>query len=143
MTIEHEAAVETRDAHGIVPTLRLVVLLVFLKPFGNLALAWGMKHVPAAQSIGPLVLIRAFFEPFVALGIAMHILWLVLRMSLLSLADLSFVLPLTALGYVISALLGRYLLREQVTPAHWVGILLIFAGVVLGGSTARRTTGRV
>ena len=133
---------EARDAAGIIPTLRLVVLLVFLKPFGNLALAWGMKHLPATHSISPLALIRVFFEPFVALGIAMHVLWLVLRMSLLSLADLSFVLPLTALGYLISAVLGRYFLREQVTPAQWAGILLIFAGVALGGSTARRTTGR-
>jgi drug/metabolite transporter (DMT)-like permease len=75
----------------------------------------------------------------VALGIAMHILWLVMRMSLFSLADLSFVLPLTASGYLLTALLGRFFLHEEVTSTRWLGILLLFLGVVIAGSTPRRT----
>ena len=83
--------------------------------------------------------LRAFFDPLVALGIAMHILWLVMRTSLFSLADLSYVLPLTASGYLVTALLGRFVLHEQVTSMRWLGILLLFLGVVIAGSTPRRT----
>ena len=60
-------------------------------------------------------------------------------MALLSWADLSFVLPLTSLGYVLAAVLGRVFLNEAVTPGHWLGTLLIFAGTLLVGSTQSKT----
>jgi drug/metabolite transporter (DMT)-like permease len=54
-------------------------------------------------------------------------------MALLSWADLSYVLPVTALGYVANALLGRYFLSEQISPQRWAGTLLIVAGTTLVG----------
>ena len=83
-------------------TYALLLLFVLLRPFGNLSLAWGTKHFPQALSIHPVVYIRAMLDPFVALGIAMLILSLLTRLALLSLADLSFVLPVTAIGYVLA-----------------------------------------
>ena len=53
-------------------------------------------------------------NPFVAMGILALILALLTRMALLSLADLSFVLPVTAIGYVIAVFLGKMLLHETV-----------------------------
>jgi uncharacterized membrane protein len=61
-------------------------------------------------------------------------------MALLSWADLSYVLPVTALGYVLTVLAGRVLLTEQVTGKRWAGTLLIVAGVFLVGRTPVRTT---
>ena len=78
-------------------------------------------------------------DPLVALGVGMQIIWLLARMALLSIADLSFVLPITATGYVISTLLGRVFLHEHVSASHWAGTLLIFAGTVFVGSTGRHT----
>lgn len=74
-------------------------------------------------------------NPFVAIGISMLILALLTRLALLSVADLSFVLPLTAFGYILSALLGKIFLNEQVSPNQWLGTALIFFGVMLVGST--------
>jgi len=51
----------------------------------------------------------------------------------LSWADLSFVLPVTSLGYAASAFLGRFFLNEQIAPQRWGGILLIVAGTILVG----------
>jgi len=79
-------------------------------------------------------------DPFIAAGIAMLILALLTRLALLSVADLSFVLPMTAVGYVFAAVLGRFFLHEQVTPARWLAIFLIFAGAALVGSTTQSTT---
>jgi uncharacterized membrane protein len=62
-------------------------------------------------------------------------------MALLSLADLSLVLPLTATGYILSALLGKFLLSEQVTLERWLGVLLIFLGTVVVGSTSETAVG--
>jgi uncharacterized membrane protein len=57
------------------------------------------------------------------------------RMTLLSWADLSFVLPVTAIGYALSALAGKLFLNEIVTPVRWVGIGLIVAGAALVAAT--------
>ena len=107
---------------------------------GNLSLAWGMKHTDEVVGLEPLAYIRVMSNPAVALGIALLILWLLLRMALLSWADLSFVLPLTSFGYVLAAVLGVLFLQETVTPAHWVGTLLIFLGTMLVGMTDSNTT---
>ena len=84
---------------------------------------------------------RAIFDPFVALGIVMLIVAQLTRMVLLSLADLSFVLPVTAVGYVLAALLGKVVLHEVVTTQRWMGTILIFAGAALVSSTTQKTTG--
>jgi uncharacterized membrane protein len=57
----------------------------------------------------------------------------------LSWADLSFVLPLTGLGYILAAVFGKVFLHESITSAHWIGTLLIFAGTAMVGSTDQRT----
>ncbi|MGA8027767.1 MAG: hypothetical protein WB992_11525 [Bryobacteraceae bacterium] len=121
-------------------TLALVSAVVLLNALGNLSLAWGMRHIAESVSINPLDYLRAMLNPFVALGIALLILWLLTRMALLSWADLSFVLPLTSLGYVLAAVFGCVFLNESVTPIHWTGTLLIFAGTALVGTTRQRTS---
>lgn len=115
---------------------RLLALVLFLRPFGNLCLAWGMKHFSAVLSMNPFLYLRALMNPFVALGIAALVLGLLTRMALLSLADLSFVLPLTATGYIVSTFLGKFFLSEQVTSARWVGTVLIFLGTALVSFTS-------
>jgi len=56
-------------------------------------------------------------------------------MALLSISDLSFVLPVTAVGYAISVFLGKTVLHEEVTSLRWLGTALIFLGAALSGST--------
>ena len=119
-----------------------VVVLVFLalRAVGNSSMAWGMKQVPERMAMNPALYVRAVLNPFVALGVAALILALLTRIALFSLADLSFVLPVTAVGYVIMAFLGKVLLHETVTGRRWLGTVLIFAGAALVGSTAPDTT---
>jgi drug/metabolite transporter (DMT)-like permease len=50
-------------------------------------------------------------------------------LTALSWADLTFVLPATAFGNVIVALLSRFWLHEAISPERWAGILLITVGV--------------
>ncbi len=57
-----------------------------------------------------------------ALGVALLILWTLTHMALLSWADLSYVLPVTAIGYVLTSLSGKYLLGETISLEHWAGI---------------------
>jgi uncharacterized membrane protein len=120
-------------------TLLLVLAVVFFNAVGNLSLAWGMRHFAEAVSLNPFGYVRAMLNPFVAIGIVLLIFWLLTRMTLLSWADLSFVLPLTGVGYILAAVLGKVFLHESITSAHWIGTFLIFAGTAVVGSTDQRT----
>src|ERR1700733_11237850 len=130
----------TRSSSALIKTYAVLLFFLALKAGGNTSMAWGMKQVPEKMSINPALYLRAMLNPFVAMGIAALILALLTRMALLSLADLSFVLPVTAIGYVIAVFLGKVFLHETVTRQRWLGTLLIFAGAVLVGSTSRDTT---
>jgi drug/metabolite transporter (DMT)-like permease len=69
----------------------------------------------------------------VLVGTVLMVAYFGLYMLALRWADLSFVLPLTALSYLLGATLARYYLGESVTPARWVGALVITVGVVIVG----------
>jgi len=112
---------------------RVFALFIILSnSFGNLLLAMGMR-ASADVTASPWGFITAIFQPQVFMGIVLLILWLLSRMAMLSWADLTYVLPVTAVGYVISAILGRMFLNEQITAARWAGTLLIVTGTILVG----------
>jgi drug/metabolite transporter (DMT)-like permease len=140
MTTHPGAPASLQDRTNALRVVRLIVLVTLLKPVSNLFLAWGMRRMPISMVAHPLHLLQALFDPFVTVGVIMQIAWLLLRMSLLSAADLSFVLPVTAAGYVISTILGRTILHEQVSMSRWAGAILISAGTALVASTPRITS---
>ncbi len=121
---------------------RFFTLLVVLSSVcGNFSLSWGMRQVGQLLTFSPLAYLRAVFNPWVALGISLLVLWLFSHMTLLSWADLSYVLPVTSIGYVLSALAGKLFLHEAITVWRWTGILLIVAGVVLVARTGPHRSG--
>jgi uncharacterized membrane protein len=121
---------------------RFFTMLVVLSSLcGNFSLSWGMRQVGRLVSFSPLAYVRAVFNPWVALGISLLILWLFSHMTLLSWADLSYVLPVTSIGYVLSALAGRLFLHEEISPWRWAGIMMIVAGVALVARTAPQRSG--
>ena len=114
-----------------------VPVVVLANAFGDFFMKRGMPR----SLHTPFEFIGALFQPWVALGVLLLIVWQLSRMALLSWADLSYVVPVTAVGYVVVALLGRIFLDERITMARWAGIVLIVAGVTLvGGGTEPRTT---
>ena len=125
---------------AVLKTYSILLFFLALKAAGNSAMAWGMKQIPEKMSMNPALYLRAMLNPFVALGVAALILALLTRMALFSLADLSFVLPVTAVGYVIAVFIGKVFLQETVSGQRWLGTLLIFAGAALVGSTSENTT---
>ncbi len=116
-------------------TRLLAVVVILANVLGNFFLSLGMKAADAGR-----FLLTALLDPWVLLGIALLVVWLLSRMTLLSWADLSYVLPVTSLGYVLTALAGRFLLGEAVSTWRWAGVALIVAGVGLVQRTPIRTT---
>jgi uncharacterized membrane protein len=119
----------------------MVSLVVGTNVLGNFLMSWGVKHelIPPGL-LGPVLIL---FNPWVAAGVALLILWMLSRMALLSWADLSYVLPVTSFGYVLNALLGRFALGEQVSAQRWAGTLLIIAGTMLVGLGSHSTAAEV
>ncbi|HEY1758311.1 MAG TPA: hypothetical protein VGG72_23265 [Bryobacteraceae bacterium] len=130
----------SRPPNHLLKTYAILLLFIAQKAAGNLSLAWGMKRLPENPGANPLAYVQAMLDPFVAAGVVALILALLTRMVLLSLADLSFVLPVTAIGYAVAAFLGKVVLHETVSSRRWAGTFLICVGAALVGSTPRTTT---
>ena len=126
-------------AAGLGPkTWALTVVVVLANVLGNFSLSWGMKHT--SEALTPLGIVKAVFTPWVLLGIALLVVWLLSRLTLLSWADLTFVLPVTSIGYVLATAMGKLFLAEQISWERWAGTLLIVAGTAMVGTTYPRTT---
>jgi drug/metabolite transporter (DMT)-like permease len=111
----------------------LSVALVVCNALGNYCLSVGMRDRPPADYVA------AFMNPWVIAGIVLLIGWLLSQLSLLSLADLTYVLPISAAAYVGSAVLGAFALHERVSATRWAGVGLIALGILIVGRTRPRT----
>ena len=126
---------------------RYLVLLaiVFSASVGDVLLSVGMKQIGAISATRWLSLLIALRNPFVILGILFLLVFFGSYLTALSWADLTYVLPATSLGYVVVALLSKFLLHETVSASRWLGILLITAGVgfVANGPSLTKAGARV
>lgn len=128
------------DSRIKLKTRIFTIIVILSNSLGNLFMTRGLRHWDGKLGVSPLDYIRAIFDPWVMLGVTLLIVWLLSRMALLSWADLSYVLPVTAFGYVLSAVFGKFFLNEQVPLERWAGTLLIVAGIALVGRTNPGTT---
>jgi transporter family protein len=74
---------------------------------------------------------RAARMPLMWIGIALQAVAFLAFVALLTWADVSFVVPATALSYAVGAAGAAVILGERVTTKRWAGIVLISSGVLL------------
>jgi len=126
-----------------IKTFVVLALAVVAGAAGNLFLSRGMKlagDFGATPGEWLAAFARAFSMGEVWLGIACLIGFFVLFLATLSWADLSFVMPSSAVGYLAVALLAHFVVGERVSVLRWMGTLAISLGVLLVGGTPPRTT---
>jgi drug/metabolite transporter (DMT)-like permease len=107
----------------------ILALVAICAPLGDTCLSRGMTRLPAISLSHPATLLAAVFTPWIAVGIALLIGFFACYLTALSWADLTYVLPATAIGNVFVALLSRFWLHEPISLERWAGILLITVGV--------------
>jgi len=126
-------------------TAFVVGLAVMAQTAANTLLSKGMKVIASTPSFSsgfsPLLLAEALQSPFIWGGILLLIVYFACFLSAVSWADLSVVLPVTALGYILDVFTGHYLLGEPVSAARWSGAVLIVFGVLLVSLSAARNAG--
>ncbi len=111
------------------------LLILFAGTGGEMCVSRAMKRVGEVHDFRPhsiaRVVVRALKVPWMWLGIAMMAVGFFSLLGLLSIANVSFVFPATALSYGVGALGGKLFLGERVTPQRWAGVLLVALGVAL------------
>lgn len=102
---------------------------------GEICMSRAMKTVGEVTDFRPRAIIhaigRAMSVPWFWVGITMMATGFFSLLGLLSVANVSFVFPATALSYAVGTLGGKLFLRERVTPQRWFGVLLVCIGVTL------------
>jgi len=103
----------------------------------------GMQQLGSLENYAPWALISYFWHalcnPYVLVGTALNAVFYFLYLASLSWTEVTVVLPMTAIEYVMAAVLAIAILKENVPPLRWVGIALVIFGVILiarsGGET--------
>jgi uncharacterized membrane protein len=134
-------------------TAVVLILAIFSQTVGDVYLTRGMKLVAATAAAGAesngaqdaiasyaKVAFSALTSPEVLMGTICLIVFFALYTAALSWADLSFVLPATAFGYVLNVAAGYFFLNETVSPVRWAGSIVITLGVLFVSRSGHRTT---
>lgn len=113
----------------------LFAWIILVGTCGEMCVSRAMKTVGEVKNFHPLAIARV-------IGRALRVGWMWLGLGLmaaaffallgaLSVDNVSFVVPVTALSYLAGACGGIVFLGERVTRERWLGILLVVFGVSL------------
>lgn len=117
----------------MIDVIALILVTVMLGSFGQVFMKKGLLEVGGIE-LGELLTKKLFsivFQKYVFLGLVLYGVTTFLWFVVLSKADLSFVYPLVALGYVATAFLAKMYFNENITTMRWIGILVIIVGAAL------------
>jgi drug/metabolite transporter (DMT)-like permease len=113
----------------------LLLLIVIAGTSGELCVSRAMKTIGEVKDFRPTalvrVLIRAVQVPWMWLGVTLMAIAFFALLGALSIENVSFVVPVTALSYAAGALGGEFFLGERVSRRRWLGVLLVCVGVTL------------
>jgi len=120
-------------------TFVLVLIAAIIGGTGHVMLSKGMKTVgdlteAPSSKLGGMVG-RAVANPWLLLGVVLQATFFFMYLTLLSRADVSQILPMMAIDYIVVAVLAQALLGEVVTGARWAGIGFVVVGVALVSRT--------
>src|SRR6266536_235814 len=101
--------------------LIVLMLALVLEAAGVVFLSRGLKQIGEVEKLTVAevgrVMRRGAVNPSILLGVALETIFFGALLYLLSQRDVSLIWPLTALGFVLTALAAKFILREEV---HWV-----------------------
>ncbi len=113
----------------------LYLLIIGAGTGGELCVARAMKVVGEVKDFRPSALLRLIPRvlrvPWIWVGLTLMGTAFFSLLAVLSMENVSLVVPVTALSYAAGALGGKFFLGEQVTPRRWAGVLLVCVGVAL------------
>ena len=116
-------------------TALMVLMVVFSNAAGDVFLTRGMKQIGDVSALNRLQLFQTTKQIFGNLNFILGVVCLAVSffsfLTVLSWADLSFVVPATAIVYVVTVLGAKFFLHEQIDRMRWAGTLFVCLGVAL------------
>ena len=113
----------------------LVAIIVAATTVGEVLQAKGMRRHGEIRDFRPGAVGRAIAilsrNGYVVVSVAAMAVSFFAYLGLLTVAELSFAVPVTAITYVLETALARYVLNERVSWVRWAGALLVICGVAL------------
>jgi drug/metabolite transporter (DMT)-like permease len=118
---------------------KIFLILIFgamVESVGVAILSGGLKELSAQREMHPerpivRVILDGAKNRKIIVGIAFEAVFFFTLLYMLSVRDVSFVWPLTSLGFIFTALAAHFFLNEKVSPLRWAGVLLIALGAAL------------
>jgi drug/metabolite transporter (DMT)-like permease len=119
----------------MIKMILMLGVLICSSAGGDIVMTYGMKHIGELEGFDPRSVLR-----FLGRAVTCGWVWLALLLLgvsfaslliLLSWAPISLVIPASAFNYVAGTFGAKYLLKEKVTPKRWLGVALVFLGVLL------------
>jgi len=114
--------------------IALVSINILFNVIGQLFLKHGMNKLGNFKiSLDALVpvFIKAFLSPYILLGLGCYVIGFLIWLIVLAKAEVSYAYPLISLGYVLTAIMGWWLLGENVTWVRLSGIIVTCLGVFI------------
>ena len=117
----------------------IVILIVaaIIESVGVAYLSGGLKEISGAREISAGEIARVIKSGAtngkILAGIGLEAVFFGCLLYMLSLRDMSFIWPLTSLGFIFTTLAAEFILHEKVTASRWMGVVLIALGAFLTG----------
>jgi len=115
--------------------LIVLILALIVEAVGVVFLSKGLKQIGEVQTISARevgrIIAKGATNGSILLGVVLEAAFFGALLYLLSQRDVSLLWPLTSLGFVITAIAAKFILREEVSALRWAGVALIVLGAAL------------
>lgn len=113
----------------------LLFLIIVAGTGGELCVTRAMKTIGEVKDFRPMALlkfiVRAISVAWMWLGVALMTLAFFSLLAMLSIENVSFVVPVTALHYAAGTVGAGLFLKERITRERWIGVLVVCLGVTI------------
>ncbi len=117
---------------------KILIILLFalsVEAVGVVFLSKGLKQIGEVQIISAReigrIIAKGSTNANILVGVALEAAFFGALLYLLSQRDVSLIWPLTSLGFVITALAAKFILKEEISSVRWAGVALIMIGAAL------------
>jgi uncharacterized membrane protein len=115
--------------------LLILVVAAIIESIGVAFLGGGLKEIHGAQEMTVSEISRVLRSGAtngkILLGVGLEAVFFGALLYMLKVRDVSFIWPLTSMGFIVTTLAAEFILREKVSAGRWAGVLLIAMGALL------------
>jgi len=112
-----------------------LIVIVVAGTGGELCVSRAMKVIGEVQDFRPAALVHFVFRAmrvgWMWIGISMMTLAFFSLLAMLSIENVSFVVPVTALSYAAGTVGAMSFLHERISMQRWLGVFIVCVGVTL------------